>query len=183
MLLRLHAGVTPNVAKAVFSGARGDACKDFINRICDATGRADVKERLDGPFTQLGLITSARNAIVHWGAAKQSDDTIFAINDFLAATEAKLRKVAVNPEILRDMTYDLAVINMLLVREAALRMRNLRPGTLDEIDEVMKGSDALKARLGVVGPWLYKPPRPPPAEKGTRARRRAHRLLPDASQK
>jgi hypothetical protein len=170
-LLRIQAGVSGEIAKSVFSGARVDACKDFINRICDATGREDVKARLEPAFAQLGAISTMRNAIVHWGASVQPDDTLAAVNDFLAHTPLNLKNFPVSPEILRDMTFDLMMINVHIAREIANRMRDLPDGLREKMETALDGGAVMRRNLGVAGPWLYKPPQPPPPEKGTRARR------------
>jgi len=183
ILVRLIAGVPPPMGKAIFSGSRGDACKDAINRMCDATGQADRKERLEPTFAQLGHITGARNAFVHWGTTVQDDASLAATNDFIAHIPAKLRSFPVSAEILRDMTYDLMTINVLLAKEAAELIKNPAPATKQNVEAALASGIAFRKSYGVEGPWLYKPPQQSPPAKRSRANRQERKPQDDASRK
>src|SRR4051794_26262767 len=49
-------GVTDKVGKSIYSGFRVGPSKDLINRILDATGRKNLKDKLKPYFDQIGLI-------------------------------------------------------------------------------------------------------------------------------
>src|SRR5205823_6392002 len=75
--LREFSKVTGPVARAIFSGTRAEAAKQYITRIMDAEHyRQEIKDELKNVFNQLGLINSARNEILHYGTQFEGDQFI-----------------------------------------------------------------------------------------------------------
>ena len=164
-LLQTLAGTSDEVSGAIFIGVRMGTAKDHINRILEAKGDAVAKNRLEGPFAQLGVIGGVRDNLVHWGAEHEGTDDLLVSNARQSPGPGRVREYRVSPRDLVAMTEDLVRINMFLVV-------TMRP--LDD-DERIWGQ-----YLGQ--PWRYKSPQQAPPKKGTRARRRARLLQPDASQ-
>lgn len=140
VLLWRKAGVTHQVAQAVFSGVRIDAAKDFINRI-HAANDEERDPQLIETFEQLGVISKARNDIVHFGTVTSGTDR-FMTNALLAHVPAKVRTVVVSASILDDMTADLVRIVLHLAKVAS--------------------SDEDRAKIEAAfpetrGPWRYRP--------------------------
>jgi len=117
--LHHFAGVNYPMAQAMFSGLRADACISAINRILDAAENDHAIERLKGPLDQAGLINSARNNIIHWGAFPTAADELISINDFLAHSPEKLRSIPVTCEILDDLQSDTLKIMTHLLAETS----------------------------------------------------------------
>jgi len=177
-MLWTYAEVSHSVARSIFSGARGDTCRDFINRICDATGRIDEKTRLEPVFAQIGHIGSARNAVVHWGSSIMEDDSVMAINHLLANTPDRIKYIPMSTQTINDMSVDLRKINVILALDTVDFMAS-KIAAGDQVTQSIK----YYRNIFESKPWRYKPPQPPPPEKGTRARRRERRRQPDASPK
>jgi len=156
IVLRQQSGADARVCKAVFSGLRNDTCRDYINRVCDAMGRSELKARLKGVFDQLGQISAARNAIVHWGASTLEDDSIVAMNEFLAHTDEKFRQIPLSTVILRSMIDDLIKINIHLAAEVwKMQPADSRnPNLMETIGPTLSSA------------WRYKPPQQSPLGKG-----------------
>jgi hypothetical protein len=151
--LREFSGVTNKVARALFSGTRAEAAKQYITRIADATDLdSEVKADLKYVFDQLGVINSTRNDIVHYGTNFGGDQFIVS-NEYLAHLPTRVRKIEVSSEILNQMTSDLNKITAHLI----VRITGTSdPGT----------SGSLRKCLIPIlqRPWLYKPKPPTPPE-------------------
>jgi len=99
--------VLPAVAKSIYSGTRVGTSKDYINRILDATGHTSLKNELKPYFDQIGLITSMRDEILHYGATyDHSRDALIVSNERVAHIPDKLRRIEVTPELLDDLAHD-----------------------------------------------------------------------------
>jgi hypothetical protein len=147
------AGVTDDVGKAVAYGLRVDNAREMINRILDATGRPEVKQRLAGPFAQLGTISTMRNHIVHWGA-RETNRGLLISNERIAFTPEKMAFHPVSADDLKLMRGDLQrIFSLLLIERYADEPKS--PFSADAVREV-------KART-----WLYKRPQPIPRRSKT----------------
>jgi hypothetical protein len=167
------AGLESPVAQAVMFGFRVDACKDVINRILDANGDIATAARLKSAFDQLGVINSARNNIIHWGAFATADDTLIAINDFLAHTPERVRSIGVSVDMLDRMQDDLARIQMLILWETVEdKSANVWSRFLEKVVKPQRGR-----------PWRYKQPQPAPHVKERQDRLRAQKRQRGASPK
>src|SRR5689334_14321562 len=66
--LWIAAGVSDNVAPAVFSGLKVEGCLQFIKRIADAKGwKTSQSDLLEEITSRLGPINKLRNDILHYG--------------------------------------------------------------------------------------------------------------------
>jgi len=142
-----ESGVSRDTARAVFSGARIDTMKDFINRLREARGE-DRDPHLTRALEQLGMITRARNDIVHYGIQTEIDGSLIVSNERVAHIERSLRRYPMSVTILGDMRRDLAFIDMMLMQH--MKWGYLTPTELEELRNV---------------PWLYKPHAPSQTEK------------------
>lgn len=153
--LMIEAGVNHNVAKAIFSGVKIDQGKDHIKRLRQVSGKPK-SELLDRIFSQITVVTKARNDILHHGAnfAKHDSNEGFVSNAFRVTPDREY-SFPVSPEILHKLTID---TNRLQVGIAVM-MTEGQPIP----DEVMAN-----LRKSVEAPWSYTPPgrsqtdRPPP---------------------
>lgn len=153
-----QSGTSYEVAKAVFSGARADTARDYINRILDATDQARPPE-LTRAFAQFGIITKARNDIVHYGADFEAPEQ-FTVSNFIAAhVPSKRQTTVISAEILDDMRADLTPIGGVLASHL---------WRLVCAEEGLKTSrmDQMLATYAEQIPWRYKPQRlsPQPIE-------------------
>jgi hypothetical protein len=166
-LLRVKSGVSESVGRAIFSDLRMQASKDAVNRICDALGDAETKERLKPAFDQLGEINAVRNNLVHWGAVHDGSDALLVTNVRLIASADRLQEFRISPRDLRAMSLDLFLIGIYVV-DAGRAFQ-----FWDEPDFATMRE----------GAWLYKPPQRSPSQKApnrgrTKGRARQRRASP-----
>ena len=139
-------GVSQEVGKSLYSGTRIGIAKDFINRILDATNRQTLKEKLKPYFDQIGLLTSMRDDILHYGAVYDFDRNILLVsNERVAHIADRLRTYEVGPKMLDDMAHDAnRAVSGLMV-------------------EVLPAANTPEFFLSsIASPWRYKPPPPVP---------------------
>jgi hypothetical protein len=156
------AKVSPQVARAIFSGTRADAASKNINRILDGSrGRQKTKRDFNYVFAQLGHVTEARNLIIH-------HETIFsrkgwiATNRRFAIDKKRLKERPVSVEILNQMIHDLEKMSAHLL---LLVFQNEKAGRKN----IKMVEQAYATELAA--PWRYKPPQPQPHR---RRKRRKH---------
>lgn len=145
-LLWAHANVQEPISQAVFSGVRVDNGSGLIRRVIEAKGEK-ISPALAAAFTQLSLINSLRNQIVHYGATQANEDEWHVSNALIAHNEAKLTKHIISPNVILHMTRDLVKIRVHLLLEK-IRIIGKTPLSDDDVVE-MEGMIAL--------PWHYKP--------------------------
>ena len=151
-----EAGVTPEVAKAVFSGVRIDQGKSYIVRLMDSLGRKRDPLLAHG-FAQLTEINNVRNDIVHYGARFEAGLMVVS-TEIAAHTPEKLRVTPVSKEILEAMTSDLLHIKWIIM----LHMLQLERPLPDQEKRVKEAFER---------PWRYKPPPQPLPRKQNRDQR------------
>jgi hypothetical protein len=159
-LLAKIVGVNSKIAGAIFSGTRAESGKDLINRVLDATGRSDVKKRLEYPLAQLGVINTVRNNLVHWGAHHDGSPDLLVSNSFQSPIPDRLTEFRLGPKDMQAMQHDLVKIGFFFLLE-----QHPSPETGDTVRP--EYDDYLAE------PWLYK--RPPQAPHETERRRRARK--------
>jgi len=142
-----EAGVSPEVAKAVFSGVRLDQGKNLIIRLQDAT-RKERNTLLDSAFAQLKILTSARNDIVHYGARFEGGK-IHISTAMAAHVPERLRVTPIGKDTFQAMISDLHHIKWVVI------LHMLSKGTPPPQYE----RDVLSASER---PWQYRPPQQPP---------------------
>jgi hypothetical protein len=152
--LREFSKVSGPVARAIFSGTRTDAAKQYITRILDAENyKQGIKDELKSAFDQLGLINSARNDIIHYGTKFEEADRFIVTNEARAHLPSRVSTVTVSTRILEQMMADLNKISMILLVQA-MDLTNPESATYYR--------QALAPILQ--RPWQYKPTKPVPHE-------------------
>jgi hypothetical protein len=151
-MLAHEAEVSPQTAAAVFSGVRIDQAKDLIARLYEARGD-ERSERLKRAFAQLGVITTARNHILHYGNAPDQSGVAIMTNDRAAHAARAYREMRVTAETLQLMGSDLLRIEMMLFQEIRWPDANGRPVKV-KVDSWHDDE-----------PWRYRPPQPSPPAK------------------
>jgi hypothetical protein len=110
------------ISKAIFSGVRIRQAGDFIRRIMESTG---VPQAAIDEFTeyrkQLTAITTARDAILHYGAQSVAEGAGFVSDEVRAHLPTKVRTFPISPKILDNMTEDLRKISVYLLTNHAGR--------------------------------------------------------------
>jgi hypothetical protein len=150
-LLRAVAGVSDPMGAALFSGVKVDAATSLINRVCEATDRADLQARLKPIFDQLGVINGVRNNTVHWGAREDGGELVVS-NLYFAATPDRIRKFPISATDLQLMIIDLIKISMHLSwEEMTVKGEIISP----EMQELV-------FRKVLNAAWRYKPPQQSP---------------------
>lgn len=148
-----EAGVSSEVAKAIFSGVRLDQGKDYINRLTDALGRPRDPLLARG-FAQLTALNKARNDIVHYGARFEAG--LMQVSTEIAAhTPDRIRITPISKEILEAMISDLLHIKWII----QIHMIGLQRQTRDHARWVSEATER---------PWRYTPPQPPSPERPIR---------------
>jgi hypothetical protein len=169
-LLWHEAGVSDAVGKAVFSGVRIDQAMQFCRRIWAANG-VEKPEQVERAFSQLALLNSLRNDMVHYGAKIGTGVGDYVVtNERLAHTAAALRRHALPPSTFHDINNDLIVIS------AAIELHCLSESA-DGVDFTRPQLESLARQ-----PWQYKPPAQALPQDKT-LRKRLARLLPPRSSK
>lgn len=107
-ILRECSGVTPEVARALFSGTRAKAALDYLKRISEVENWADGKKApLDAITSQFGDVTRVRNDILHYGASSTGTDGEWTTtNAGVVHIEKQIRATRITPAILDDLTHD-----------------------------------------------------------------------------
>ena len=153
-------GLSDETSRAILSGVRSDTARTFIRRILEARGE-EVPPYLARAFEQLGVISTIRNDLMHYGAqavAENPSDMI--VSNEIAAMPGRVRKTRISPEILTNLVTDLDTIT----------------GTLGYFHMSYHGipSDLIPDwRRGAHRAWLYKPQlQAAPRQKRQRPRQR-----------
>lgn len=165
-------GIESPMAQAVFSGLRADACIGAIKRILEAMDDDEVAERLENPLAWVGVISNARNHIIHWGAFPTAGADLISINDFLAHSPERLRSIPVTCAILADLNSDTHKIQVHLLAETLI---GSEPTSIErEVYE--KAFRPILERA-----WRYKHPPQSIQDPALQARIRSRKLQRDAS--
>ncbi len=109
LMVRTLAGINNEVGIAVFSGVRPDAARDIIGRILTAR-KMPESSYLKRGFDRFGVITRARNDILHYGAKYDMLEAEWNVSNEGYALPGKERKLLVGPEILDSMREDLLIV-------------------------------------------------------------------------
>ena len=139
--LKTLAGVTPEVALAIFSGDRIDTVKSKINRIRDFQGLPRDPD-LERAFAQLTQITNVRNNLVHYRTYFLGFEAMPTVSNKSATRPEQARTTEVPPQVLYNMTRDLDAIQSTIIL-------TLLPG-----DRQDRALDAIRASVRT--PWHYK---------------------------
>lgn len=106
-MLRLYADTPHEISQAIFSGVRGKAGLDLINRLREVKGLPDDPD-FKRAIVQFGVINGVRDLIVHSGAILYGDQFIASnINRTIPRAQ---KKTPVSAKGLDDMTEDLQTI-------------------------------------------------------------------------
>lgn len=152
LLLWQESNVSPVTAKAIFSGVKIDQAKDLINRVRATKGLGE-DARLSRIFSQITVISGARNDIVHYGA-EFNEPNFTVSNKFIAHIPERIRKFSSEPDDLYKLLHDLNIISAGL-QIYALELAKATPGAISAgnldlfIAAIQPTADA---------PWLYKSP-------------------------
>ena len=144
--LVVEAELPMEVAQAIFSDARIDKAKDTFKRIRASKGLG-LPETLDRAFQQLGIITRARNDILHYGTEQKDKQTLYVTNRLVAHIEDRKREFLISVDILNQMRADIQTIQ-------ACFATNLLTGRAPQ--------EFIDAGFGPASqaPWRYKPQKP-----------------------
>lgn len=163
MLVELS-GLSSTEAGVVFHGTRQESARDLINRLLDAKGQYERKERLREPFSQIGAIGTVRNNLVHWGA-EMTGDGVFSVSN-AHRKPLKPKEFEITVIDFEDMLSDMLKISVLISFETTRPWVAVKPGGLDALLEQ---------------PWQYKPPQPSLPQKTPNLDRTISQRQPRAS--
>ncbi|MEA3033982.1 MAG: hypothetical protein QOH86_1998 [Sphingomonadales bacterium] len=169
------AGIKDEIGPVLFSGTRANDLISFIRK-CYIAQEREIEIYLDRALTQVSLLNSARNEVVHFTTfgIEDSEDAVLATNQF-RLMPGNVKNRLLTPEVLLAMSKDARVISgMLAIAEA----EGKDPGsTGDQIVSEMNGKQP---------PWHYRPVSLPDRRQpgsGTPAQsRRARRGRPPPSE-
>jgi hypothetical protein len=144
-----YAKTEPNIAKVIFAGAKVEVGSTYIKQLAEAINApTEARDDLTDVLQQLGIINSARNFILHYGATSVAEGNAIVSN----ALKAKGEPTAfpVSPTLLDQMTADLRKIT------SHLNYRHLKQSPTSDKD--------LNDLASVFySPWQYKHPVQQPA--------------------
>jgi hypothetical protein len=107
------AGLSPDMASAILSGARADQAKGLIVRALEQAKRPHDIAELKPSLDQLGTLISVRNDLLHYGQT-DSSDIGFAIHKLSYVREKDIR-YPVTISDLENMAADLFMIHAHLI--------------------------------------------------------------------
>jgi hypothetical protein len=134
------AGVSDELGRTLFGNSRVGDAKAELNRVLVATGRDDVKDRLEPFLAQLGEINSARNDLIHGRVLPTEMENKFLVTNAARASAPKRAESPSSVFDLQAMAWDLFVIMGVLMAEMK---------TPDGVAPTPAAPDPL--------PWFYKP--------------------------
>lgn len=143
-LLWNETAVTPEVGRAIFSGTRMDAALSFINRTYQAKGQK-LPDILNDCFTQLKVINSARNDILHYGTQFLTDDIEPFVSKSRVAISDNVTVTKIDTQAVLNMVHDLHTVTAKLNQYALKNTKSAEAKSVEVWEEVA-------ART-----WLYKP--------------------------
>jgi hypothetical protein len=165
LTLRLYAKTTGEIAKVIFAAARIETSSSFIKQLAEATKvPKEPRDDLEYVLQQLGIISGARNMILHYGATSVAEGRGI-VSDVLRA-KGEPTVFPISPTALDQMTEDLRKIS------THLNYRHLgRP---------MPRSALVQSALQGIfdSPWKYKHPVPSKARNKKTAGLRAPKRVP-----
>lgn len=123
-LLATLVGVSPDTAKAIFSGVRVDNAASYIKRLFVARNET-IDPQLERALTQLGHINGLRNHIIHYGATFKGGLPAMVSNARVAHAPSSLYEFPISSRILDDLNTDLETIILILF--AMLSKPNMTP--------------------------------------------------------
>jgi hypothetical protein len=166
LIARKYSGMGEDKARIVFSGMRLGDITERIRGILKTDKIEDgFQIEIDKCITQLDLISSERNKIVHRYTSYDKDH-ISVTNVMTAKSVASSERHIFRIEDLRNMTGDCSRIY--------LRM-------LIIVDNLMHHFATAGAAIAVYGPWQYIPARPTPKPKPPREVPQSRKRQPPAS--
>ena len=114
LILGHFAKTSPQVSQAIFSGTRGKAAIDYINRICEAENLPRDAD-LESAFTQFQILTDVRNTILHHGARIDGEGLV-ATNDAMAYLLPRtIKRSPISAGMLDEMAQDAETIRLKLI--------------------------------------------------------------------
>jgi len=105
--LTLASGVSPRVAKALFSGTRALDAISLLRRISEISPPSANRDELEDVFAQITAINMIRNSIVHYASIMTSDSGRITTNWARALTPERIAEHRISPDMLKDMSADL----------------------------------------------------------------------------
>lgn len=139
-LLRHTAGLSYEVAAALFSGTRVKGAMDLIGRLHEPNGTV-LPPRLKEAFGQLSAINTARDWILHWGVSEDFNTGALSVSNFKAHAARAEREMPFSAARLDTMTADLKTISAIIAN-------NFIPAGIPERAEHEQAA---------LAPLLYKP--------------------------
>ncbi len=139
------ARVSNPIAKAIFAGVRPELAIQHIRRIFEVSDVfADRRSSYDELFQRIGIISEARNLLLHQGISS-SDEGPVSTNSWLALTSDRARQIPASLTVLSNLGADTAKVN------ARLQLNLI---TQDDV----RASIAERSLEHIERPWLYEAP-------------------------
>lgn len=110
-LLSHYTDVSPTVARSIFSGVRMDQASSFIRRIHKARS-IEMHPILGGALDQIGVINTARNYIIHYGAEFDAGEPLYVSNQRVVNRPEETQRFPISISILDALTADIAHIQL-----------------------------------------------------------------------
>jgi hypothetical protein len=103
-----YAKTSPDIAKIVFAGTKIEQGSTYIKQVAAATGTPkELCDDLEDVLQQLGIINSARNSLLHYGAEPESVAKGNAIVSDALRAKGEPTTFPISPTLLTQMTSDL----------------------------------------------------------------------------
>jgi ribosomal protein S13 len=143
--LAATAGISHEVAQALFAGARVDVAIGQIRQLYEAQGIM-IEQEVDKALSQMKVILTVRNAIMHYGAVFDGSHFTTSTAAHTLPKQAKTSRYELND--LERMTFDLLAIGHRFIWMAVHTLPNAYPEAIKLLD------DAARTAM------QFKPPQP-----------------------
>ena len=110
-LLWRYAEVSPEIARSIFSGVRVDQAMSFIKRL-HKSREIEMHPMMLNTLDQIGVINTARNLIIHYGAKFDKGEPQFVTNQRLAIRPEDAQWLPISVQAFDALTADISHIHL-----------------------------------------------------------------------
>lgn len=129
-LLWRYAEVPPEVARSIFSGVRVDQAMSFVKRL-HKSREIEMHPMMIDTLDQIGVINTARNLIIHYGAKFDKGEPQFVSNRRIANRPEDAQWFPISVQTLDALTADISHIHLrinLLVQHDRMKQERFEKG-------------------------------------------------------
>jgi hypothetical protein len=161
-------GIMSNIGNAALSGVKINEMMSIITRLSDAQKWSD-EHKTEWTYIQcqIGIITTLRNNILHYGAYRLGDDYVVSNQQVIHIPE-RLSAIKISRQTLLDASHDLAQADARI--NILFRMEELDQTRIEHLKKALTSSWRYKQppQAWIQGKTQNKPPKPQSPQKPSR---------------